>query len=70
MMADDYGALLTAMGIDSANVLGWSDGGINGLLLAIRPSSKSKEACFHWRQPGSGLNGRLRRCSRTCTTHV
>jgi len=36
MMADDYAGLLTAMNIPSANVIGWSDGGINGLLLAIR----------------------------------
>ncbi len=36
MMADDYAALLHAMNIPSANVIGWSDGGINGLLLSIR----------------------------------
>ena len=30
MMADDYSALLDAMKIDSAYVIGWSDGGING----------------------------------------
>jgi pimeloyl-ACP methyl ester carboxylesterase len=40
MMADDYAALLDAMKIDSADVIGWSDGGINGLLLAIRHPSK------------------------------
>ncbi|MBO9636107.1 MAG: alpha/beta hydrolase [Chitinophagaceae bacterium] len=43
MMADDYAALLTAMNIDSANVIGWSDGGINGLLLAIRHPQKVKK---------------------------
>ena len=43
MMADDYGALLTAMKIDSAFVIGWSDGGINGLLLAIRHPEKVKK---------------------------
>lgn len=43
MMADDYAALLTAMKIDSAFVLGWSDGGINGLLLAIRHPEKVKK---------------------------
>jgi pimeloyl-ACP methyl ester carboxylesterase len=42
MMADDYAALLDAMHIDSANVIGWSDGGINGLLLAIRHPEKVK----------------------------
>ncbi|MFD1468535.1 alpha/beta fold hydrolase [Hymenobacter caeli] len=42
MMADDYAALLTALHVDSARVLGWSDGGINGLLLAIRHPEKVK----------------------------
>ena len=36
MMADDFASLLDAMHIDSAYVIGWSDGGINALLLAIR----------------------------------
>lgn len=40
MMADDYAALLTEMKIDSAYVIGWSDGGINSLLLAIRHPEK------------------------------
>jgi pimeloyl-ACP methyl ester carboxylesterase len=40
MMADDYAALLDAMKIDSAFVIGWSDGGINGLLLATRHPEK------------------------------
>ena len=40
MMADDYAALLDAMHIDSAYVIGWSDGGINALLLAIRHPAK------------------------------
>ncbi len=43
MMADDYSALLDAMKIDSADVIGWSDGGINGLLLAIRHPEKVKK---------------------------
>src|SRR5580698_2024389 len=43
MMADDYAALLTALKIDSAFVIGWSDGGINGLLLAIRHPEKVKK---------------------------
>ena len=42
MMADDYSALLDAMKIDSAYVIGWSDGGINALLLAIRHPEKVK----------------------------
>jgi pimeloyl-ACP methyl ester carboxylesterase len=40
MMADDYASLLDAMKIDSAYVIGWSDGGINALLLAIRHPKK------------------------------
>ncbi len=43
MMADDYAALLSAMKVDSAYVIGWSDGGINGLLLAIRHPEKVKK---------------------------
>jgi pimeloyl-ACP methyl ester carboxylesterase len=43
MMADDYAALLDAMKIDSAYVVGWSDGGINGLLLAINHPEKVKK---------------------------
>ena len=43
MMADDYAALLSALKIDSANVIGWSDGGINALLLAIRHPEKVKK---------------------------
>jgi pimeloyl-ACP methyl ester carboxylesterase len=42
MMADDYAALLGAMHISSAYVIGWSDGGINALLLAIRHPEKVK----------------------------
>ena len=42
MMADDYAALLDAMHISSAYVVGWSDGGINALLLAIRHPEKVK----------------------------
>ncbi|MEJ0102919.1 MAG: alpha/beta hydrolase [Bacteroidota bacterium] len=43
MMADDYAALLDLLKIDSAYVIGWSDGGINGLLLAIRHPEKVKK---------------------------
>ena len=43
MMADDYAALLDAMKIDSAYVIGWSDGGVNGLLLTIRHPEKVKK---------------------------
>lgn len=40
MMADDEAALLDEMHIDSAYVIGWSDGGIVALLLAMRHPSK------------------------------
>ena len=43
MMADDYAALLDELKIDSAYVVGWSDGGIDGLLLAIRYPNKVKK---------------------------
>ncbi len=43
MMADDLNALLDKLGIDSCYVIGWSDGGINGLLLAIRHPDKVKK---------------------------
>lgn len=43
MMADDYAALLDELKIDSAYVVGWSDGGIDGLLLAIRHPNKVKK---------------------------
>jgi pimeloyl-ACP methyl ester carboxylesterase len=40
MMADDFAALLDALHIDSAYVIGWSDGGINALLLTMRHPEK------------------------------
>lgn len=43
MMADDYAALLEAMQIKSAYVVGWSDGGINSILLALRHPEKVKK---------------------------
>ena len=43
MMADDYSALLDQLHVDSAFVIGWSDGGIDGLLLAIRHPEKVKK---------------------------
>jgi pimeloyl-ACP methyl ester carboxylesterase len=43
MMADDMNALLEALHFDSAYVIGWSDGGIIGLLLAIRHPEKVRK---------------------------
>jgi pimeloyl-ACP methyl ester carboxylesterase len=43
MMADDFNALLDSLRLDSCYVLGWSDGGISGLLLALRHPEKVKK---------------------------
>ena len=43
MMTDDLNALLDTLHADSCYVIGWSDGGINGLLLAIRHPDKVKK---------------------------
>jgi pimeloyl-ACP methyl ester carboxylesterase len=43
LMADDFNSLLDKLHIKSCYVLGWSDGGINGLLLAIRHPDKVKK---------------------------
>lgn len=43
MMADDFNVLLNQLKLDSVNVFGWSDGGINGLLLAMRHPKKVKK---------------------------
>ena len=40
MMADDEATLLDTLKIKSAYVVGWSDGGINALLLAMRHPEK------------------------------
>lgn len=42
-MAEDFNALLNHLKIDSSYVVGWSDGGINGLLLAMRHPEKVKK---------------------------
>jgi pimeloyl-ACP methyl ester carboxylesterase len=43
MMADDFSVLLDSLHVDSCYVIGWSDGGINGLLMAIRHPEKVKK---------------------------
>lgn len=40
MMADDFAALMDTLKIDSAYVLGWSDGGINAIVMAMRHPGK------------------------------
>lgn len=42
MMADDVSELLNNLRLDSCNVFGWSDGGITGLILAMRHPDKVK----------------------------
>lgn len=41
-MAEDWNALLEKLNIDSAYIIGWSDGGILSLLLAINHADKVK----------------------------
>lgn len=43
MMTDDLNALLNNLHITNCNIVGWSDGGINGLLMAIRHPDKVKK---------------------------
>ena len=43
MMTDDLNALLDTLHINNCYVIGWSDGGINGLLLAMRHPDKVKK---------------------------
>lgn len=43
MMADDEAALLDALHIDSAYIIGWSDGGIVALEMAMRHPDKIKK---------------------------
>src|SRR4051812_37235924 len=43
MMTDDLNALLDSLNLNSCYVIGWSDGGINGLLLAMRHPDKVKK---------------------------
>ncbi len=43
MMADDLNELLNKLHVDSCNVIGWSDGGIDGILLATRHPEKVRK---------------------------
>ena len=42
LFADDMNALLNNLNIDSANILGWSDGGNTGLIMAMKYPKKVK----------------------------
>ncbi|WP_089811878.1 alpha/beta fold hydrolase [Chitinophaga sp. YR627] len=43
LYADDMYKLLNELKLDSVNILGWSDGGITGLILAMRHPEKVKK---------------------------
>jgi pimeloyl-ACP methyl ester carboxylesterase len=45
-IVDDFDALLDTLHLDSCYVIGWSDGGIDALLLAIRHPDKVKKMAF------------------------
>lgn len=42
LMASDFCALLDSLHLNSVNVLGWSDGGIDGLIMAMKCPEKVK----------------------------
>ncbi|UAY52922.1 alpha/beta fold hydrolase [Ferruginibacter albus] len=43
LMANDFITLLDSLQIDSCNVIGWSDGGITALIMAMRYPSRIKK---------------------------
>ena len=57
-MTDDLAALLEHLKVGPVNVLGWSDGGIEALLLGIRHPAKVKKTGRDGGQPESE-RGRL-----------
>jgi pimeloyl-ACP methyl ester carboxylesterase len=46
MIVDDFNALCDSLHIDSCYVIGWSDGGIDAILFAIRHPEKVKKMAF------------------------
>lgn len=57
-MADDYVALLSALGIDKVAVVGWSDGAIIGLDIAMRHPGRLSRLFAHAANfDASGLTG-------------
>lgn len=46
MMAEDFCTLINALKLDSVYVLGWSDGGINAILMALKCPAKVKKIAF------------------------
>ena len=61
LMADDVVALLDTLKIDKAAIIGWSDGGIIGLDIAMRhPERVTRVFAFGANTSKSGTQGRLR----------
>jgi alpha-beta hydrolase superfamily lysophospholipase len=54
MIVDDFNALLDSLHLDSCYIIGWSDGGIDALLMAIRHPGKSQKDGLHRRQSLAG----------------
>jgi pimeloyl-ACP methyl ester carboxylesterase len=46
MIVDDFNALCDSLHLDSTYVIGWSDGGIDAILFAIRHPEKVKKMAF------------------------
>ncbi len=46
MIVDDFAALCDSLHLDSCYVIGWSDGGIDAILFAIRHPDKVKKMAF------------------------
>lgn len=75
LMADDYLALLDHLGIEQTALVGWSDGGIIGLDIAIRhppPTSSARArtmpACRRRPTSSTRSSSRSRRCGRASRT--
>lgn len=68
LMAADTLALMDELQIDSANVVGWSDGGIIGLEIAIHhPERLRKLVAFGANYSPEGINGN---CTAQCVAYV
>ena len=64
MMADDEAALLDKLQIDSAYVIGWSDGGIVALLLAMRHPEKVVKLAATGANVGQAFGTEIRSATR------
>ncbi len=58
-MTDDLAALLDHLKTGPVDVLGWSDGGIEALLLGIRHPGEGEEDCRHGGEPEPERRSRL-----------